>query len=330
MKLLLYNKDGMFDITQLVASADWSGQNKLCARKLAFQMATTSEDPNIPIVKCNLGNAVQLFEGDSLLFEGFVFNRSKSASGNTMSGTCFDRGIYLNKNSVSRMVAGETAESVTAQICGEFNIEVGELAKTGVPISRKFFGNTIYQVIQTLYTLASKQTGKKYRTCFQGAKLCVFERGTIGPVTVIESGVNLINAQITESIEDMVNQVQIFDQNHHLIQTVRDDEANKLYGVMQSYVVQSSNTDPVEEANRMMREHGLSQQITIDNLGDSSMVAGGAVFVKEPYTGVYGLFYIDSDTHSWKNNLYFNILSLELEDVMDQMQAGERLKQTKS
>lgn len=45
----------------------------------------------------------------------------------------------------------------------------------------------------------------------------------------------------------------------------------------------------------------------------------------EPYTGLYGLFFIEADTHTWKNGLYFNKLTLNLKAVMDEKETGELL-----
>lgn len=44
--------------------------------------------------------------------------------------------------------------------------------------------------------------------------------------------------------------------------------------------------------------------------------------VREPYTGLYGLFYIDSDTHEWKRGQYYNKLTLNYNRIMDEQEAG--------
>ncbi|MFQ9792965.1 MAG: hypothetical protein ACLRX7_06820 [Acutalibacteraceae bacterium] len=60
----------------------------------------------------------------------------------------------------------------------------------------------------------------------------------------------------------------------------------------------------------------------MNNLGDIRNITGNSVIVKEPSTGINGLFYIDGDTHTWKNGIYLNKLVLNLKNVMDEKESG--------
>ena len=44
--------------------------------------------------------------------------------------------------------------------------------------------------------------------------------------------------------------------------------------------------------------------------------------VEEPITGTYGLFWIISDTHTWKRNVYQTKITVSLEALMDSQTAG--------
>lgn len=66
----------------------------------------------------------------------------------------------------------------------------------------------------------------------------------------------------------------------------------------------------------------MKQTITVDCLGNTANTAGGSVVVREPYTGLYGLFYIDSDVHEWKRGQYYNKLTLNYKRMMDEQEAG--------
>lgn len=61
---------------------------------------------------------------------------------------------------------------------------------------------------------------------------------------------------------------------------------------------------------------------TIQNLGNAKCITGNAVKVVEPYTGMVGLFYIDSDTHTWANGVYTNKLTLAWENTMASTKAA--------
>ena len=47
-----------------------------------------------------------------------------------------------------------------------------------------------------------------------------------------------MDASVSESIQNMVNQVVIYDSNDNLIKTMKNDEYIKLYGLMQNYMSQ--------------------------------------------------------------------------------------------
>lgn len=323
LKLLLKNNDGTFDISQLVTQITWSGDIQQCARILNFSLISSPVDKLIPVIKCGLGNAVTLMLDNRTLFEGFVFERQKSTTSSTIDITCFDRGIYLKRNKKSYKFVNLTPEAIVKRVCLDFGIETGEIAATGIKLSRNFLGSTLYDIIQTAYTLASTETKKKYYVTFKGSKLYVLEKKVTDETLVIEGGSNLIDATISESISNMVNQVAIYDKNDKLITTVKNEEYIKLYGLMQDYIKQTNGINAKSKAQELLDDNGEQQKITINNLGNVANVAGGTVVVREPYTGLYGLFYIDSDVHTWKNGIYLNKLVINFKNIMDEKEVGE-------
>ena len=322
LKLSITSKSGTVDITQLVPTITLSGDYQQCARTLEFGILSSPTDGNLPAATCELGNAVTLREGENVLFSGTIFTRQKSTEGSTIDITCYDRGIYLKRNEAVYKFSGMTPEAITRRICADFSIPIGKLASTGVKINRNFVGVSLYRIIQTAYTMASNKTGKKYQIRFNGNELDIIEKGISKEATLITGGVNLISSSTTESIEDMINQVKIYNSKDKFVGYQDNSEAIRLYGLLQSILRQSENEDAVAEAKKMIAENGVSQKITIENLGDISNLTGGSVVVQEPYTGVYGLFYIDSDVHTWKNGQYYNKLVINFQNLMSMEDAG--------
>ena len=323
IKLTITTKTGTTDISQLVPTITLSGDYQQCARTLEFGILSSPTDGNIPVVICGLGNGVTLMQDDRVLFSGVIFARQKSTESSTIDVTCFDYGIYLKRNEAVYKFTNLTPEAITKRICTDFKISVGNLASTGVKISRNFVGVSLYKIIQTAYTLASNSTGKKYQIRFEGTKLNVIEKGVTDETLILAGGSNLMSAATTESIENMINQVKIYNSKDKLIKTQNDSEAINLYGLLQSYLRQSGNEDATSEAKKIIEDSGVSQKITVENLGNISNITGGAVVVQEPYTGVYGLFYIDSDVHTWKNGRYYNKLVINFQRIMDEQEAGQ-------
>lgn len=313
---------GTVDASQLIQNTTWSGDYKQCARTLDIGLLSSYTDKSIPVLDCPLGSGIILTEGDTELFNGFVATRTKSTESSVIDVTCFDRGFYIKKNLASYKFQNMTPEAITRRVCADFGIIVGNIAETGVKLSRNFIATSLYQIIQTVYTLASQETGEQYQQRFEGASLCVVKKGAGGEL-LLAGGANLMSASTTESITDMVNQIQIIDKNGKVIDTVKNSDLIGLYGLIQEQLKQQSGSDVKAQANKRLADNGVTQKITVNNLGDHRCITGNTVIVQEPYTGLYGLFYIDSDTHTWKNGLYLNKLVVNFKRIMDEQEAGD-------
>lgn len=330
LKVLIQDSGKTTDVNELAPEINWSGDYQQCARTLGFGMLSSPVDKSIPAVKCALGDAVSFYQDSTKLFEGWIFSREKGTDSSTIDITCYDRGFYLKKNEASYKFTNTTPEAVTRRVAADFGFAIGDIAATGFRFSRNFLGTNLYSIIETAYSLASAHTGKKYHILFRGAKLCVVEKTVTDATLIIEGGSNLMDATMTESIEDMVNQVAIYDKNDRLVKTVRNAEAVKLYGLMQNYLKQTEGEDTAAKAQKLLQDNDVSQKITVNGLGNIANITGGTVVVHEPYTGLYGLFYIDSDAHTWKNGMYFNKLTLNFKNIMDAQEAGELPNKTGS
>lgn len=322
IKLLITNNKGVFDVTQLVPDITWSGDYQQCSRTLEFGLTSSYTDKNIPVVTCELGNIVTLMYNNRILFEGFIFERQKNTDSSIINIACFDRGIYLKRNEATYKFNNMVPEAITKRICTDFNIPIGYIASTGVKITRNFVGVSLYGIIQTVYTLAAEQTRKQYIIRFSGSKINVIEKKVTDETLIIEGGSNLMSASTSESISSMINQVAIYNSDDKLVGTQKDTEAIKLYGLMQSYIKQPDNESVSSKAKKIIADNGVSQKITINNIGNIANITGGTVVVKEPYTGIYGLFYIDSDIHTWKLGQYYNKLVVNFKNIMDEQEAG--------
>ncbi len=313
---------GAGNVAQLVRTVTWSGDGKQCARTLEFGFLSSPTDKNVPVISCPLGSAVLFRDAGIELFDGYIFTRQKATGDSVIDITAYDHGIYVKQNEAVYKFTNTTPEAITARICADFGIEVGTIAETGVKISRNFIGVGLYKIIQTAYTLAAETTGEAYQIRFSGKKLSVIKKGVSSETVILEGGSNLMSASTTESIESLVNQIVIYDKDGKLISKQSDAGLIKLYGLMQSYLKQSDDEDAVKKAKKLLADNDISQKITVENLGDLRCVTGNSVVVHEPYTGVYGLFYIDSDTHTWKNGQYYNKLVLNFKRIMDEQEAG--------
>jgi len=302
-------------ITNMVSDLAWSGSYKDCARKLTFDV--------IPDALIEVGGMVRLYHEADILFSGHLRRRGRSTGQQIISCTAYDRGVFLKKNETYIAVRDQTPEEVAQQICNEFGIPVGNLAVTGVPVSRNFLGTNLYQIIQTMYTLASEQTEKKYQVRFRSNHLEVVEKAISDESIKLIPGVNLISCRAEDSIEDMVTSVAVYDDEFVKIATYDSPEGYRaLYGLFQAAIKASTYEDPEAAAKDILAENGYSQTITAVCIGNTKLVTGNAVVVREPITGLDGLFWILSDSHTVKNGVYQTTVTLDFRNLMDEQSAG--------
>ncbi|HHY52080.1 MAG TPA: hypothetical protein GX499_02400 [Clostridiales bacterium] len=324
MQLLLTNSSGTFDITNMVPSVQWSGDYQQIARTLSVGILSSATDKTIPTVDCSLGCTVQLVVGGEVLFDGKIRSRTMSTEGSTIDVVCYDRGFVLKRTKVLKTYTNKKPTEIVRDLAGLYNIPLGKIADPDVRITRNFVTgrDSIMDVIQTAYTLASQTTKKAYHIGFRGRKLYITVKEPDQRTLILRGGSNLISATTTESVENMVNAVQIYDVNGKFLREIADQEAIKLHDRLQEIVKQTKNDNKAAEAQKLLDNGGVTQKITVHCLGNVANVTGGTVVVQEPYTGLYGLFYIDSDVHEWKRGQYYNKLTLNFKAIMDEKEAG--------
>ncbi len=323
LKIRTWSLDGAKTehVTEKVQAKTWSGSYKDCARQLSFSV--------LPEALAELGGMARLYKDADILFSGHIVSRSRDSLGKTVDCSALDNGLYLKRNSTYMAVRKQTPEAVTAQLCGEFGVPCGELAATGVPLSRNFLGVSLYQIIQTMYTLAAEQTGKQYQIRFRSNHLTVVEKA-VGPESIrLVPGSNLLSCRSAEGIERMVNRVAVYDDDKFKKVAQYDSPENyvALYGLMQKAIRASEKENPETAARDILEQNGISTTITAQCLGNVKLITGNAVAVHEPVTGVDGLFWITADSHTVRRGVYQTKVTLDFRNLMDGQAAGSLPKE---
>lgn len=316
MQAILINKNGKIDISEIITSVTISGEYRSCSRSLNFGIIKSSIDKNTHTVGINLGNNIQIIESGKVMFHGIIWDKDKSTEENEINFLARDFGIYLNKNKGNYKFKNITPEAITKKICSDYGIKVGKIESTGVNISRKFLGVGLYDIIMTSYTLAND---KKYICIFDGEKLDVVEKSIL-KAKDLDIG-NLLTSNVSESLNDMINRVNIYNSKDEIITKLENAEDIKNYGIMTEYLKVTDSKENYKLKAKKMLE-GISRKITVSNFGDVSYITGKSVIYEDPYQGLKGLFYIDSDEHNWKNGIYTNKLTLNFKNLMDEKEGG--------
>ena len=269
------------NLTQLCRSITWSGDYRNATRLLSYSPVVSADDIHLPRAPTALGGSVQFWRDSALLMDAYALERTRDSLGTTIDVTAYDRGLYLTRNSDFLRVEEQTAEAVTAQVCGKFGIPVGSLAATGIPLTRNFLGVSLYKIIMTMYSLASDQTGEEYRIRFRGSQLEVVKMEPTPESLRLVPGSNLLNCVTKESASSMTNSVAIYDDQYNLVTIQQDDGAVALYGLMQEAIRSGAYEDPEGHAKQILKERGLKTTITVNTLGDLRLITGNTTVVEE-------------------------------------------------
>lgn len=313
MKVICSGKD----ITEIVTSITWSGDYKQAARTLEFGIAVSPNDYYLPKVTIKMGDMVRLLDDENNeLFQGYVFYKEKSINSNEMRVTAYDGLIYLLKSKGTYNFKNMTPQAITQKVCSDFGIPIGTL-ESGSPLNRIFDSETIYNIIMTAYTIESKKSGKLFMPRMDKGKLNIIQKGKKVVNIILESTTNIINSTYSESMENSINKVKIYDENNKYIGEVTLDG---IPGVLQNIYKAEKGVNPTTIAKSMLK--AIEKTAEIEAIGDIECITGNAVVIKEPYTGLSGLFYIDNDEHTFSNGQHTMRLGLSFQNMMDEQEGG--------
>ena len=328
IKLICQKVNGeKLDITNLLINVTWSGDYKSCARKLEFSLISSPMDKNIPKVDIPIMSIISFYEDNNELFRGFVYEREKS-SDNAMSFLCYDYCAKLNDIKVSKNIKNQTASTIYNNFLTEYGLNKGDIIQANTGVTKVFLGVTAYDMIMTAYTEEAKNTGKKYMLYSKGNKFYASEKGIVKLKLSFEEGKNILSSSFKETVSNMVNKVLIVDENGNKVSEVKNEEWHKAYGLFQDVYKQQEGKDSNTEAKAMLKD--IEQTCSLTGFGDTTCITGYGVQVKDSHTGLVGLFYIDSDTHTWEGGNYTIDLELNFKNIMNEVSVGEDEKENTS
>ena len=157
-------------------------------------------------------------------------------------------------------------------------------------------------------------TGKKYHPIMSGAKLDVIEKGTLIEGYTADSAVNMEDSVYKESIDNLVDQILVADEEGNRVDYVRNDEHIKKYSLFQEVYKQDPNKDTQTEAKALLTKPERSGYITA--LGDYRVKSSYSIIVKDSL--FKGKFWVKSDTHTFVDGKHEMKLELEFENLMNE------------
>lgn len=279
-------------------------------------------DPNMnKLPEIASGDFLSLEDGNEIFYGQFRGIERSSETG-TITYNASDMMHHLLKSKGKYNFKNLTPEEITLMVCRDIGMETGQIASTGVVIKSMLCdSDSYYDIIMKAYTKAYKTNGIKYMCIIRNKRLEVIEKGSLVYGITISDKVNLVNASISESTENIVNLVKVFDGKGNQIGEVRNDLSIEKYGIYQEIYTVESGIEPNTAAQKLLKEP--EQTLSIEVIGNVNCMAGSAVVVMDTTTKMQGMYWIKSDRHTWQGGVHTMQLDLLYKDMMDEKNAGE-------
>lgn len=313
-------------IDPLVTSIMWSGDITQAYRRLEVTLKNT-QDGRRQALTFEVGGQLTLLSDNAELFRGVVFAHNINAQGVTQI-TAYDEAVYLTKSIDTRKFTSMTASAILREICADFDIAAGTIADTGYVIPKLILRDmSLWEMVTTALTETRKQKGTRFLVQSFGGKINLVARGEKIVSFVLDDTTNILDASYAQSIEDMRNQVKVLggDEEKNPIEfTVKDDANAEKFGIMQHQERADSTLtrSQLEQlAQTLLAEMAtINDDATVTALGDTSVTAGSAVYVRESLTGIVGAFYVATDSHVWDGDTYKMTLSISGDEGLPRLE----------
>lgn len=311
------------DLAQLIQSITWSGSDLQTARQLSASLAVPRDGSVEPPALEEGAQITFRLSGQGDLLTGPLLSVTTTSQSSVVDLSALDYGRFLVGNDGWYQFSGAAPETAVATICQDFGIRAGNLAKTGVMVSRKFPGVSLDKMIRSLYALASQQNGKRYLIRFTGGGALEVVEKPSSATLEIKSTMSVTN---TWDISKLQNSVAIYTDKGAFVRRVEDAASVAVNGRLEHVLTQKSGEDAGAGAEQWLEDNGLQQNLTVETLGDPRLISGNAVRLRDTGSGVTGLFWIESDTHTWKNGQYLTKVKLNFRNLANESIAGSAVK----
>ena len=255
-------------------------------------------------------------ESSGEVFQGEIWNQTYNEEKKTISYTCYDPLIYLQKSSDALFFpAGRPTLSILQEICGKWNVPL-DYSYESASMEKKAFSNTrLSDMILEILEDTKRKTGKPYQIRFQGGKLLISGRGVNTTRYELAIGKNLTSVQHTISKENLITQIIITgkaSENGGVpVEAVLTASTAEQRGTLQSVRSRSGDTSLAEakkEAQEELDEHKNPEHTYSLSAPDYPFLRKGDSI--QVNTGSFsGVYYVKSITHE----LTSHTMNLEIE-----------------
>lgn len=315
ISLIIIKGEQGYDVTQLVETIKWKGRKGSSARTLT---ATLIDDDGYKHSRSGIdvekGHQCLFNYNGKELFRGIIMTQTQT-NRKKLQFTAYDNGIYLANNKDTFTYENKTASDVFRDCCTRFGLPMGEVAKCSYKIPELTKSKTTaFDAIADALSLDFDATGIRHYVASSKGKLSLLTRRENIMQWVIEVGQNITTYSYTRSIEDIKTRVKMVSKEGTTIAEKKNVALEKRIGVFQEIDQpdESLTTAQVNDliASILEEKSTPERTLNVEAVGIAEVISGIGVYIIIPELGLSRTFYVDEDTHTFKDNMHTMTLKL--------------------
>lgn len=315
IQLLVVKNKKTIDMTNLVQSVRWSGRKGSSARTITVTMI---DDDGYRHARSGIdvadGNQCVFLVDGKERFRGILMNQNQGDK-KQLKFKAYDNGIYLANNKDTFVYKNKTADQVFSDVCSRFGIPTGEVAKCSYKIPELTKSKTTGQdAVLDALGLDYKATGTRHFIISDKGKLSLLQRKDQVISFVVDGDANLYGYSYTKSIESIKTRVKMISKEGTTLAEKSNSALEQKIGIFQE--IQQPDESLTKAQVKDLVGSVLDtlddpeETLTLNILGDPDVISGKAILVKIPHLGISRAYYVDSDDHTFEDNMHTMILTL--------------------
>lgn len=315
IQLLVVKDKKTIDMTNLVKSVRWSGRKGSSARTITVAMI---DDDGYRHARSGIdvadGNQCVFLVDGKERFRGILMNQNQGDN-KQLKFKAYDNGIYLANNKDTFVYKNKTADQVFSDVCSRFGIPTGEVAKCSYKIPEFTKSKTTGQdAVLDALSLDYKATGTRHFISSDKGKLSLLQRKDQVISFVVDGDANLYGYSYTKSIEPIKTRVKMISKEGTTLAEKSNSSLEQKIGIFQE--IQQPDESLTKAQVKDLVGSVLDtlddpeETLTLNILGDPDVISGKAILVKIPHLDISRAYYVDSDDHTFEDNMHTMSLTL--------------------
>lgn len=315
IQLLVVKDKKTIDMTNLVKSVRWSGRKGSSARTITVAMI---DDDGYRHARSGIdvadGNQCVFLVDDKERFRGILMNQNQGDN-KQLKFKAYDNGIYLANNKDTFVYKNKTADQVFSDVCSRFGIPTGEVAKCSYKIPEFTKSKTTGQdAVLDALSLDYKATGTRHFISSDKGKLSLLQRKDQVISFVVDGDANLYGYSYTKSIESIKTRVKMISKEGTTLAEKSNSSLEQKVGIFQE--IQQPDESLTKAQVKDLVGSVLDtlddpeETLMLNILGDPDVISGKAILVKIPHLDISRAYYVDSDDHTFEDNMHTMSLTL--------------------